>query len=59
MCGETYVPNSLDKYGWPVCIPGWRFVCWTPGKLAEASFIHKPEACCIVLRAKIDAMSDA
>lgn len=44
VCGQTYSPPDPGSK-MPLGTPEWKFVCWTPGKLETAVFVHYPEAC--------------
>ncbi len=51
-CGSTYSPpDTGDEM--PASTAEWQFVCWVRGKLADASFCHRPAACRDVLMGRI------
>ena len=52
-CGSTYEPPDTGQK-MPVDTREWDFVCWTPGKLETARFVHRPEACRDVLHERLD-----
>jgi hypothetical protein len=51
-CGQAYSPpNTGNKM--PESTPEWKFLCWTPGHIESAVFIHNLEACRDALHAEL------